>query len=278
LQFRFQRMRYTLLQEQKKQDNSPMSDQHGSYRINPAFDRFPEEANLIGRILASFGEIEFSICRNAGHAANMPESVSKALYRLRTTSGRIDSADAFMRPAFAMFCLSDEYAIAHSAVLRCLKIRNQFAHCNWADSGEVSGGLFFADLREAAEGTEAGFDPVFKHVDVPLLNRQYGFFSYTMEWLSFLDVELGRRTGRLNLAWPKPLERELPPLHNPPENHLPPWLDENLKALHLARALAAKGGAPTPTPAQQALDRAREEKKAKRKDHRERSSTKRSDK
>jgi hypothetical protein len=36
------------------------------------------------------------------------------------------------------------------AVLACLKIRNQYAHCNWADS-DPKAGLFFADLQESAK-------------------------------------------------------------------------------------------------------------------------------
>jgi hypothetical protein len=62
-----------------------------TYRINPAFDRFPAEAAIIGRILASFGEIELSICRNAGDALNLQGLVLKALYRLRATSQHIDA-------------------------------------------------------------------------------------------------------------------------------------------------------------------------------------------
>jgi hypothetical protein len=99
-----------------------------------------------------------------------------------------------------------------------------------------------------------------------------------MEWLSFLDIELGVRTKRLStLSWPKPLEQAPPPLHNPPEMHVPPWLTEDQKALHVARALAEKGGAPTPTPAQRAQEAAREAKRARRQADRERDLAKRSD-
>jgi hypothetical protein len=151
-------------------------------RINPAFDRFPREAHFIGRILASFGEIEFSVCRNAGHAAVMPDQIPKALYRLRTTSSRLDAADAIMRPAFDANGLSDEYRIATRGVSYCLRVRNKYAHCNWAD--DTSAGLFFADLQEAADA-EIGFAVWFQHVDAPLLEAQYGFFSHVMEWLTF---------------------------------------------------------------------------------------------
>jgi hypothetical protein len=100
-----------------------------------------------------------------------------------------------------------------------------------------------------------------------------------MEWLSYLDVELGYRTGRLrNLAWPEPPRPEPPPLHNPPERHVPPFLTADQKARHLARALAAAGGTPTPTPAQQALDAARAAKKAGKQADRDRAKAERSEK
>jgi hypothetical protein len=203
------------------------------------------------------------------------EVIPKALYRLRTTSSRLDAADAIMRPAFAVNGLIDEYRIAHRAITYCLRLRNQYAHCNWADNENE--GLFFADLQEAADA-EIGFELCFRHVDAPLLAAQYAFFTYVMEWLSFLGIELGVRTKRIsNFSWPKPLERSPPPLHNPPEMHVPPWLTEDQKALHLARALAAKGGTPTPTPAQQALDKARAAKRSQRQADRDRDLAKRSD-
>ena len=122
------------------------------------------------------------------------------------------------------------------------------------------------------------FEIKFYHVDEKLLTAQYEFFAYTMEWVSFLDLELGARTGRLPPhPWPRPTEQAQPPFHNPPAAHIPPWLPEDQKALHLARALAAQRGDPTPTPKQQALDKARTEKSAKRHADRARDLAKRSE-
>jgi hypothetical protein len=256
-----------------------MSDQFGSYRINPAFDRHREEAAIIGRILASFGEIEFSVCRNAGHATNMPEQVPKALYRLRMTSARLELADALMKSAFVSANLGEEYAETQVMVSRCLQIRNQYAHCNWADHApNPEAGLFFADLQKAADSDAVVHESLaYRHVDVPLLEAQMEYFCLTMEWLSYLDAELGFLAGRLgHHAWPKPPRPALPPLHNPPEKHVPPFLSVGLQALHLARAHAALGGHPTPTPAQQALEAARVAKKAGKQADRDRSTAQRS--
>lgn len=247
------------------------------YRINPAFDRFPEEARLIGKLLAGFGEIEFSVCRTAGHAAGIPDDVVKALYRLRATSSRITAADALARSKFIGGRLGPEYEITQTMVSTCLRIRNQFAHCNWTDHPETpAAGLFFADLQAAADAVE-GFDPLFRHVDVPLLQLHEAYFALTMEWLNYLDIELGIRQGKLqHPGWPKPPTQARPPFHNPAEKHVPPWLSEDQKVLQVARSRAAQGGAPTPTPKQQALEKGRAKKGARKQADRERSVAKRS--
>lgn len=188
-----------------------MSDQFGPYRINPAFDRFPAEARLIGKLLAGFGEVELSVCRNAGHAVHLLEDVLKALYRLRTTSSRIDAADALARPRFTEAGLVAEYQTAHTMVASCLQLRNQFGHCNWGDAGTPDDGLFFADLQASATATE-GFEHAWKHVDVPLLRAHERYFAATMEWLSFIHYELRAKRGSLPPgSWPKPPALERPP-------------------------------------------------------------------
>lgn len=253
-------------------------DEYGPYRINPAFDRFPEEARLVGKLLAGFGELEYCVCRNAAHASDIVGTVGaytdvmRALYRLRTTASRIDAADALSKRLFGKAGLEEAYVTAHAMVRACQRVRNQFAHCNWTDApGMPEADLFFTDLQAAAEAQD-GFDFAWRHIDVKLLENHVAYFALTREWLSYLDLELAVKRGRLSPhPWPAPPERAPPPLHNPPEKHVPPWLDEDQKALHVARARAAQGGAPTPTPAQQALDAARAAKKARRKANHDRS-------
>jgi hypothetical protein len=183
-----------------------MSDQFGSYRINPAFDRHPEEAAIIGRILAGFGEIEFLVVRCAGHAVAMEDQMWRAFYRLRMTSARLELADAFMKPAYSLIGLRIEYDITYDMVIRCLAIRNQYAHCNWADhSAFLEAGLFFADIQDAAQSEEPiELSLAFRHIDVPLLEKQYRHFQTTMEWLMYLETEFANLKGRLSQHWPKP--------------------------------------------------------------------------
>lgn len=239
--------------------------------INPAMKRHPEEAAILGRLLLAFGELEFSMCRNAGEAVGMLHTILRMLYRLRTTSSRIDAADALMRAPFDDAGLCEQYELVMGMLSACVAIRNQYAHCNWADHAADPGtGLFFADLQAAADGS-AGFSVSFRHIDVALLESQERFFTGTLEWLQYVNHELAVRQGRLSAHfWPKPAKLSQPLRHNPLEKHVPPWLTEDEKALHVARALAAQGGPPTPTPAQQELERKRAEKRVRSQADRER--------
>jgi hypothetical protein len=87
-----------------------------------------------------------------------------------------------MRPSFKEADLEGEYGHMYGALKYCHTIRNQFAHCNWAD--EFNGGLFFADLEESAKTAE-GWVQHWHHVDVPLLEAQESFFVYTQSWFNY---------------------------------------------------------------------------------------------
>jgi hypothetical protein len=97
-----------------------------SFKVNPSFDRFPEEATLVGRILSGFGELEASVCRNAAEATSMGDTIWKTLYGIRVTSTRIESADRLMREIFKDHSLGALHREAMDMVWHCLKIRNQY--------------------------------------------------------------------------------------------------------------------------------------------------------
>jgi hypothetical protein len=104
-----------------------------TYRINPALHRFPEEAAIIGRIVVAFGELEYMVAVCAGKALGNLDLILKTLYRLKSTSARIDAADTLMRPSYADAGLDAEQKLMISFVKHSLGIRNQYAHCNWGD-------------------------------------------------------------------------------------------------------------------------------------------------
>jgi hypothetical protein len=247
--------------------------------INPAFHRFQKEGALVGRLLAAFGELEISVCDLAKKAVNIGDSVMAALYCIRSTRSRLAAADALMRPIFVSNNLEAAYTEAIGAVFYCLKIRNQFAHCNWADDAskfpQPGEGLFFADLAVSAETPD--FEIFWKHVDVPLFESHEAYFEYALEAVRSADHELAVKQGKLSRHWwPKPPMLAQPPRHNPEGLHIPPWITEAAKALHVKRAQAAQAGAPTPTPAHLAMEARRVATRERRKADRERDAAARS--
>jgi hypothetical protein len=186
--------------------------------INPAFHRYSNEAAVVGRLLSAFGELEFTVLENARRATdNARPSFLKAMYRLRATSARLQSADAFMRPVCDRFHLGSEYEIIKTAVDHCLKIRNQFSHCNWADDPNFpNSGIFFIDLEEAFEDGK-DIELHWKPINHALLTRHEEFFVYSLESWRWLNHELAARRGILQgNVWPKPPLLEPPPLHTQP--------------------------------------------------------------
>jgi hypothetical protein len=206
------------------------------YKINPTMDRWPNECALTGKIILAFGELEFMICNMAVDAIERREQTLRALYRITMTRARLEAADALMRAEFEKDHLNNAYAEAYGMVRHCLTIRNQYAHCNWGDHS--SAGLFFTSVQDGADAHE-GFSYAWRHTDLSLLQWQHDYFAYTMEWLRYLEQGMKFRRGKQNFYWPVPSEPRKPPLHNPPEAHIPPWLSEAEKALHVVRARAA---------------------------------------
>jgi hypothetical protein len=110
----------------------------------------------------------------------------------------------------------------------CVKARNQFAHCHW--EGDVCAGLFFANFRETVKSGDC-VEHVWFHVDETLMEELLSYFEYTVNLLRFLEKEYLVRVGKTRYSLPKPQRRKRPALHNPPEQHIPPWsLPEQARA------------------------------------------------
>ena len=189
--------------------------------IMPAFHRYLDEGAIIGRLLAAFGEVEFMVGICLGHTLGNRDTGIKALYRIRGETARIKTADALMRGAYEKCGLKAEYTDGMGAARFCVTIRNQFSHCHWAD--DPTAGLFFTDLGEAAKDPYT-LDFVWRHVDKALLKDHEAYFGYAMEALFFLENEFLVRAGKLRVhAFPMPTARKPPSLHNPEDQHIPPW-------------------------------------------------------
>jgi hypothetical protein len=211
--------------------------------INPAFDTFPAEGAIIGKLVVSFGELELLCGLLAGTALKNQDMALRAIYRGRSTRGRIDLADVLMRDAFVSIGLKDDYEEMLVAVLHSLSIRNHYAHCHWAPGQD---GLFFAKLEDSAK-RETGFDADQKHVGLILLQEQEAYFDYARSMLLFLQAEFQIKSGNTkHWSAPRPPKRSPPNLHNPASLHIPHWLPEDAKRRHLGQALESEGDGPQP--------------------------------
>ncbi len=205
-------------------------------QLMPALHRFPDEAARIGRIVAAFGEIEFILAMCLGEVLCDPDAARRAIFRLASGRARIDTLDALLRPTYEKIGRKTEYADMLTAVRYCQRIRNQYAHCHYGD--QTTAGLFLTNLQDAAEKSES-FEYQWRHVDVPLLDQQEHYFLYAQLCLQFLLDECRFRSGRTGVphSYPWPTKREQPPLHNPPSQHVPPWLGEDQTRRHIELAL-----------------------------------------
>ena len=214
----------------------------------PGFDRHPKEAALIGRLLVAFGEIEVSLAVIVGSIGlrNMEQGL-RTVYKVRGASSRLEMADALLRPRLAEAGLESEYISNRTAIAHCKTIRNQLAHCIWADDQT---GLYFTDLQDASERVDM-LSLHWRHLDVPLLTTQLEYFDNTLTGIMYLEnrwLAWAKTPSQLVVPTPKALDK--PPLHNPPSQHVPLWIsaDEKRRHLELARESESNGRQPEREP------------------------------
>jgi hypothetical protein len=185
----------------------------------PAFLRHPEEAAIIGRLLTGYGELEYVMAMCLGAAMDDEHTAIRTLFRMK--SERVTVANSLLFPLCDRFGLAGPYSAAIGGMRHCAKIRNLYAHSNWAD--DANSGLYFVDLIDTANGTN--FVHKWLHTDVDLLRIQEDFFYNTLSWFNYIQGELALKKGRSH--WnviEQPSRLEQPLLHNPPEKHIPPWI------------------------------------------------------
>jgi hypothetical protein len=185
--------------------------------VREAFGRFPKEAEIIGRLLAGYADLEILLMHCAQVVRDDLDTVLKAMFRTRSGTSRIGVADAFGRHHYKDLGLETEFTMAIGATQYCLRIRNQYAHCIWYDDN--TGNLAFTNLEEIAAENAFLKDlhtlTIF-HVDVPLLESQEAYFRYAEHFLLWVNYE-GRTQARKIQLQPfvKPMPLKPPLLHNP---------------------------------------------------------------
>ena len=180
-----------------------------------AFQDFPAEAALIGRILAGYADLEIDLMNCVKAVRGDLDLALKTMFRGRGNAQRIDVADAVGRPPYDGLGLGADFHAATAAVRYCLRIRNLYAHCTWWNDN--SGQLAFANLEELARETVVITDLrglTVRHVSVPHLQSQLAYFNFADDSLIGVIQEGNRRAGKPafpNINIPAPVPQ--PPIY-----------------------------------------------------------------
>jgi len=87
-----------------------------SRSILGAFDKFPSEAVIIGKLLAGYTTLEIGLMNCVQIVRDDFDTVLKAMFRTRSERQRIDIADAFGRHYYHAHNLGTQFEMAVSAV------------------------------------------------------------------------------------------------------------------------------------------------------------------
>ena len=185
--------------------------------VMPAFHKFPAEAAIIGRLLAGYAELEIDLFNCVQVARGDFDAVLKAMFRARGETRRIDVADALGHQLYDALGLGTDFNKAIGAVRYCLRIRNQYSHCNWYD--DLSGRLAFVNVEEIVKGDQPirDFESLTRYyIDVPTLEGQERYFAYADALLTYANYEGRLRAGKLpKKIFCKPEQMNLPALRAP---------------------------------------------------------------
>lgn len=187
--------------------------------LMPVFDAYPQEGEIVGRLLAGYSELEIGLMHCVMELRSEFDAPFKAMYRNRGEKQRIDIADALARHDFLTLNanLGNQFAIAISGLHHCRKIRNQFAHCQWygTDLGHVT----FTYLEEEAKVNAKVKDfksLTIKRINLPLLQAQKFYFEYVQDLLLWIVHETQFLRSKIpKNPWPCPTPRAQPSLYIP---------------------------------------------------------------
>ena len=180
-----------------------------------AFVTFAPEGAAVGRLLAGYTTLEIGLMACVQMVRDDFDAVLKAMFRVRSESQKIKIADALGRHYYHNHELGTQFETAIAAIKHCLKIRNQYAHCQWYD--DRSGRLAFVNIEDIA--TENTYltdlsELTTYYVHLPLLQRQEAYFVYVDQLLTWVNYQGRIRAGKARIPErpvPKPMKQ--PPLH-----------------------------------------------------------------
>lgn len=151
--------------------------------MNPALQRFPDHARIMGLIVLSYPDLIVSFAHSVGLAVGLKHAALEALLSLSGEKYRVIAGRALARRAIEERGLSAEMDEICRALGACGRIRNEYAHQSVFDEG---GSLYLVEPRP-------DFDSGYKRSEVTLdlLRQQQAYFEYTRNCLLWLEGTLG---------------------------------------------------------------------------------------
>jgi len=166
------------------------------------FEAFPKEKELVGSMLIAYGEIEFALFSLVDTVLDTQDNAVEIFFRIQGEGARISVSDAIIRPFLEKQGLGPKWTNTLAPVRRCKSIRNQYSHCHWIlDEGK----LHFIDFDQAVSIGQNDKKILMKFVEQGLLEQQFAYFGYALDWLYYLAAEYQLRSGKI-----KSHDREAP--------------------------------------------------------------------
>jgi hypothetical protein len=183
--------------------------------IMPFFNEFPAEAQIVGRLLTGYGELELELAKCVGTATGKIDDTINAIFSKRGAEHRIKLAGKLAERGYDAVGLGDVYRTTVKDMDHCRSIRNQYAHCLWYPL--CKDGLGFINLEDVARNAVPLW-PLESHrhlVDLRLLQHQEEFFHTVQLWFWYVtgeyDVRVNDKKGHI---WVRPSTLPRPALHN----------------------------------------------------------------
>jgi hypothetical protein len=163
-----------------------------------AFAKFPKEAEIIGRIVAGYAQLEIDLVNCITSGVGKLDPVLKPMFLIKGETPRVRIGKALGLLAYRGAGLEKEFEAAVQVVFDAVVIRNRYAHCIWHDPG--IGKLTFVNLEELAElkqevNNYSDLTP--SCVELDLLQLQERYAVYGSNYLRWLGMEIRTRKGEL---------------------------------------------------------------------------------
>jgi hypothetical protein len=177
---------------------------------------YPEAAASIGRILAGYPQVEYSMLECLDAVREDYDVVYRYLFGVRGETQRVEIANALGRHFYHELDLGTDFDSTFDAIRHLLRIRNQYAHAHWL-ANET--GMSMAGIEELAKSKTyaTGESEVALHsVTLEIVRQQEQYGDYVSSMLAWLTDEAKIKRGKATVnRFPKPERTVPPPLKRP---------------------------------------------------------------